>query len=330
MGNPNLSAPTVRQLAFVRLIYARGVLQADEPDPMFALAVNDFQDSVEAFLRLASNVLKVNLPSHLNFLDYWDKIEPELPGQTGHLKLPAKNAMDRMNKLRVNFKHYGLEPSRANVEQARADVLTFFTDATPLVFGVDFAAVDLIDLVPRKETKDQLMAAQTYADVGNYVKAGAGLAIAFQDMLDHYAQRAYSYRNPFAFGSKIQDAFVRYEQELGRDLGRVVRDIVEFVGPAQQALRMLALRIDYRRYIEFTMLTPRISRSVGGTIRYSYGDALNALTEQDYQKCRLFVIESTLEAAKTEAAIEAWERSKSGPGVGGHADEWDGPRVEAE
>jgi hypothetical protein len=35
------------------------------------------------------------------------------------------------------------------------------------------------------------------------MKAGAGLAIAFHDIVDHYAQRGYSYRNPFAFGSNL-------------------------------------------------------------------------------------------------------------------------------
>ena len=88
---------------------------------------------------------------------------------------------------------------------------------------------------------------------------------------------------------------------------------------------MISLGIDHRRYVEFTMLTPSIERFAGGPIRYSYGDgALDNLTDQDYRKCRLFVIKSTLQGSKTEAAIDAWERSRAGTPGQWHSIVWMG------
>src|SRR5262249_12096779 len=157
-------------------LYERGVSQADQPEPLSATAVLSFQDAVEQFLRLAAEHLRVNLPTEIKFAEYWAKLEPALlPAQT---QLPSNNAMDRMNRLRVALKHHGIIPSRTAIEQVRGDVTTFFTDATPLVFGIDFARIDLIDMVTRNETAQLLRDAQTHADAGDYVAAMAGLVIA--------------------------------------------------------------------------------------------------------------------------------------------------------
>ena len=145
---------TVQRLAFIRFVYEQGVSQADQPEPLSATAVLSFQDAVELFLRLAAEHLHVNLPTDVKFAEYWAKLEPALlPAQT---QLPSKNAMDRMNRLRVELKHRGTIPSRTAIEQARGDVTTFFTDATPLVFSIDFARIDLIDMVTRSETAQLL------------------------------------------------------------------------------------------------------------------------------------------------------------------------------
>jgi hypothetical protein len=136
---------TVQRLAFIRFVYEQGVSQADQPEPLSATAVLSFQDAVELFLRLAAEHLHVNLPTDVKFAEHWAKLEPALlPAQT---QLPSKNAMDRMNRLRIELKHRGTIPSRTAIEQARGDVTTFFTDATPLVFSIDFARIDLIDVV---------------------------------------------------------------------------------------------------------------------------------------------------------------------------------------
>jgi hypothetical protein len=89
---------TVQRLAFIRFLYEQGVSQADQPEPLSATAVLSFQDAVETFLRLAAEYRNVNLPTDVKFAEYWTKLQPALPPQT---QLPSKNAMDRMNRVRV-------------------------------------------------------------------------------------------------------------------------------------------------------------------------------------------------------------------------------------
>lgn len=317
---------TVQRLAFVRFLYEQGLAQADQPEPLSATAILSFHDAVELFLRLAAEHLGINLPTNVNFADYWDKLKPGLPAQT---ELPSKNAMDRMNRARVALKHHGTIPSSTAVEQARGDVTTFFTDAAALVFSVDFARIDLIDMVARGETAQLLRDAQTHADVGDYVAAMAGLVIAFDDLVDHYAERhGYGSDHPFGFGPTLRDYRSRGPQsgEL-----KHLQQVTQAAIAMQRALRLLALGIDYRRYAQFEILAPRVNGYLDGSTRYIVTKAQEQLTDQDYQTCRRFVIESSLQAAKADAALEArmqhLQINQPEPGTGWTPTErtWTGP-----
>jgi hypothetical protein len=301
---------TAQRLAFIRFLYEQGLSQAGQPDPLSATAVLSFHDAVESFLRLAGEHLKVNLPTGVNFADYWARLQPHLPGQVG---LPSKNPMDRMNKLRVGLKHHGTIPSRTAIDQARADVTTFFTDATQVVFGIDFAAVDLIDMVTRKETAQALRDAQTHADAGDYVAAMAGLVIAFDDLIDHYSRRHHSgYGDAFSFGPTLREI-----SSFGSPAARLTIENLDdhiiamttVAATMQRAMRMIALGIDYRRYVQFDILTPAVYGTMDGTIHITFSKAQEELTSQeDYQTCKRFVIESALQAAQADAALDAGTR----------------------
>lgn len=131
-----LSPTTIQRLTFVRFLHEQGITQSSQPEPLSAAAVLSFQDAVEHLLLIAADHLKVNLPTSMQFLQYWERLNPALP--TGQ-ELPNKQALDRVNKIRVALKHYGTIPSTQAIQQAKADVSTFFTDATKMIFDVDFA-----------------------------------------------------------------------------------------------------------------------------------------------------------------------------------------------
>lgn len=226
------------------------------------------------------------------------------------------------------------------VDQTRGDVTTFFTDAAALVFGIDFAHIDLIDMVARQETVQALRDAQTHADIGDYVTATAGLAIAFNDMLDHYSRHQhFGVGDLFGFGSTLHElnpGFARPERIALRQgrLGDVVQHVqalTNVAAPLQRAMRMIALGIDYRRYVEFDVLTPRVNGYFDRSTRYVVTKAHENLTEQDYQTCKRFVIESALQAAKADAALNARTRhlqvNRPEPGVAWTPSErtWTGP-----
>lgn len=94
-----------------------------------------------------------------------------------------------MNQSRVNLKHHGSIPSDADLEQFRADVTTFLTDATQMVFHADFSSVDMADLVTQPEAVTLLRQAKAQAGQGDHAEALALLSEAFEYLLDDYASR---------------------------------------------------------------------------------------------------------------------------------------------
>ncbi|MFF4867588.1 hypothetical protein [Streptomyces sp. NPDC000961] len=313
MSDP-LSPETIKRLAFVRFLHEQGIFQSQQPEPLSATAILSFQDAVEHFLLIAADHLKVNLPSSMQFLQYWERLKPALPaGQD----LPSKQALDRVNKIRVALKHYGTIPSTQAIFQAKADVSTFFTDATKLIFSVDFTSLDMIDLVARQQTVDILRYSQTCMNKGDLHQAMAGLSIAFTELIDHYtgANQSSPYRPPFRFGGRLHDyRDQRYSIGRDRDSQKAgLRDLLKFVGDIskqmaeltktsksmQRAMQMTALGIDYRRYAQFEMRTPRVRRFFNGGAEFSI-EGFMKLTEKDYDFGRAFVIESALQMAKAD------------------------------
>lgn len=297
-----LSQQTIQRLAFVRFLHAQGVAQSAQPEPMSAAAILSFQDAVEHFLLISADHLDVNLPSSMQFLQYWEKLQPKLPaGQA----LPSKQALGRVNKLRVDLKHHGNIPSSHAIAQSKADVTTFFTDATRMIFNVDFNSVDMVDLVAHPAINRVLHEAQTHFDAGDIIFAMGGLAVAFQELLDHYTTRRIGGfgRPPFSFGQSIP--FFRPDKDQrGSAVTRQLTALTTTTRELKEALQVLSLGIDYARYAHFNVMVPGVIKYADGSTRIAVTDMDRATTADDYQQARLFVIESALQAARTDATFE--------------------------
>ncbi|MGQ4433870.1 MULTISPECIES: hypothetical protein [unclassified Streptomyces] len=341
---PNqITVQTVQRLAFVRFLYEQGVSRSAQPEPLSATAILSFQDAIEHFLLLGADHLGVNLPNDMKFLQFWERLKPKLPqGQ----ELPGKQAMSRVNKLRVDFKHYGIPPATASIMQARADVATFFTDATPLVFGVDFDAVDMVDLVPRAETVKFLRYAQARVDAGDHPEAMAGLLIAFMELIDHYTEVGrYSHRPPFRIEERIHDYRDDSQRLAGQRRGdatmsrlidmvkstiKQVAGLTQATQEIQRVMQVIALGIDYTRYAQFQVLTPYVHRYSNGTASFVIDKGHKAVTANDYQFGRLFVIESALQAAKADAVLQRRNDHTAlngGRRGDGESRQWEGPNA---
>jgi hypothetical protein len=179
-----LTPTTVRRLAFIRFLYGQGLDQARRPQPLAATALLCFHDAVEMFLLLAAEHLNVGLDKNTNFDGYWTQIAAR-----AGVELPSRNAMRRMNNSRVNFKHHGSIPSATDLDQFRADVTTFFADATHAVFAADFDSLDMADLVTQQAAMGRIRDAETHASQGDYIEALALLSEALTDLLDDYTNR---------------------------------------------------------------------------------------------------------------------------------------------
>lgn len=295
-----LDSRTVRRLAFIRFLYGQGLEQARRPHPLAAPALLSFHDAVEMFLLLAAEHLKVNLDRNTTFDGYWTQIAT----QQG-VQLPSRSAMRRMNNSRVNFKHHGSIPSATDLDQFRGDVTTFFTDATQAVFAADFTSIDMTDLVTQQAAVARIRGAETKAQQSNYEEALALLREALDDLLDDYANRKRTGEGTvFSFGPELDEVWLADCAKIDPKLGEQVQRLINATWHMRQALRILAAGLDYRRYARFDMLAPGISRDEDGQREVWPGPLGLQIGDEEYQFCKLFVIEAAIHLAEMDFDLD--------------------------
>jgi hypothetical protein len=251
----------LRRLAFVRYMHGLAVDQSRQPEPQCAVALLTFQDSIELFFQLACEHLDVKTDRNTRFDQYWGLLDPNLQDA----KLTQAPAVSRLNKARVALKHYGTLPAVADLESYRATSLAFFQENTPRVFGLEFDSISLVDMVECETARAQLREAQEALQRGDRGNALNSIALAFAQMLaDHETKFQDRFGNsPFGFddGGALLRGFALETED---------RELRRYLARLGEAVRVLALGIDYRRYVTFRRLTPHVAWTMGGHVLHQW------------------------------------------------------------
>lgn len=146
-------------------------------------AVNLLQDSVEAFMLAVADFVNASVSFKTTFDQYFtlinDKISPK--------ELPFKAKLLRLNKIRVNSKHYGIMPSRSECEPLIVSIKEFFEEVSSSILGVNFSTVSTLDLLSDRESKKHLIEAKQYLEDGNYAKCAISCRKAiYEELLWNY------------------------------------------------------------------------------------------------------------------------------------------------
>jgi len=287
---------TVKRLAFIRYLYREGVSQSRGPSPYSCSSILLFHDAVELFLQLASEYLDAG-SQRPKFLDYWDLLNARLEGT----ELGQKESMRRLNKARVALKHHGTFPSELNIESFRAATTNLLEDSTELVFGVSFKDISLIEYVDLETARMRLFAAQRHTQSGEVLEALDEIAVAFLELISDYEDRKRDrwQRSPFFFGKSMTflNSFHMGIDRTGspaeRKIAEFVDGVKESVEAMQDAIKVLALGLDYRKYSRFKNLTPNVLRtaSKGFRIQRQMRDP-EEVSPEDVRFCLDFVVES--------------------------------------
>lgn len=327
---PILSPLTVQRLAYVRYLYQQGIEQSSRPSPLSASALLAYHDAVENLLGLIAEHLDAEVKPGTTFMGYWEAIKPKLD-------LPGKHNMKRLNDARVALKHSGTFPSQQSLEQSRETVHDFFITVVPRVFNVDFNKIDMVDLVAVERTAQALREAQTHADADDFVKALAGLNVAFRELLRYcsgLSSGGKSIKSPFVFGLPSPIGPGKFINTVNRrepwappmvDLRKQVVDLRQSVGALGQALQVVSLDIDYAAYARFRVLTPEVRYYFEGPPRYQVSPFHRTLSEGDYDFCRTFVIESALTVSSARAVLMLHEAARTNQDGIYAEGVWDGP-----
>ncbi|MBX9399473.1 hypothetical protein K4749_39560 [Streptomyces sp. TRM72054] len=290
----------VQRLAYIRFLFEEGIDYSRRPAPLSATAVLVLHDAVELFLGLAADHHATDPDPKIQFMAYW----AELKKSEAAIHLPGQGSMRTLNDVRVAMKHHGTLPAEQTIERSAADVLRFFTTATPVVFGVDFDRIDMADLVTQKAVAQLLRDAQPWADRGDHTHAMAGLSLAMDALLDYYARpdAPFGWREtPFSFGPAVTWRHVAHTDS--RTIEGQVSMLSAIAKESRTALQIICLGIDFPSFARFQTLVPRVHGYYDHSYRYSYLPS-DPATPQQYSWARHFVIESALRASRADEALD--------------------------
>lgn len=289
---------TLQRLSFAKYLYTLAIEQSRLPEIQAAASVLTFHDSIEFFLQIASEHLNAG-KGQPNFLEYWEILSPKITGAD----LPQKESMRRLNKARVSLKHSGTLPSRLDVESFRASVTSFFTEASPLVFGLEFSELSLIEFVSNDDVKSHLLKAADFATKKAYKESTLEIALAYEKLIDSYmsemtnsfSSRAFSFGQNMTFMSA---SHIGLRNQGLRDQG--LHRVAEFVDATkksieelQNAIRILSLGINYKKYVKFRSRLPSAMQIAGG----NYVSQMMECEEIDHdyiEFCIMFVVECAI------------------------------------
>jgi hypothetical protein len=287
----------IKRLAFIKYLYNVGIEQVKKPEPFCWTSVLTFHDAVELFLELSFEYLNSGRRVRdIRFMQYWDELNALLK-EKGKGELTQRVSMDKLNGARVAFKHHGTPPSKAAIEDFRASITNFFEENTQIVFDVNFADIALLELVKYDATKNCLKEAEELLKQDKIEDSLDKIALAFAQLIDDYESRKEDEfgRSPFLFGERmhfLSSFFMGIKGKLGDFIDKT-KDSVEAI---QEAVKILSMGINYRRYARFKLLTPHIERFIDGKYQVVKIDrgSMGTPTADDVNFCINFVIESAL------------------------------------
>ena len=240
-------------------MYSIGEDQARLQEPISSTSVLIFHDAVELFLQLASEHLNVVTNKKTEFMSYWDLLPSKLDGH----ELFQRVSMERMNKARVALKHHGTYPSLLDIQSFLQSVTDFFVQNTPLIFGLQYSDISLIDFIEPEKARDLLKEVNQYLETNDKYAAMKNITIAFEIIMDHYEENAIEKygSSPFDFGSGFtRPRFATYSH-IYNGQGQPDQLVIESLESISSAVKVLALNLDYRKFAKFRMIRIPINRA---------------------------------------------------------------------
>lgn len=284
----------MRRLAMIQYMYMLAVDQSQQPEPLNMVSISNFHDSVEHFLVLASEYLNAGKTGE-NMMGYWAAINQKLPSRD----LGQRDSMERLNKARVNWKHYGILLPTVEIDDFKTNVGNFFRENTPKVFGLAFELISMSALVQNEEVRDRLLKSEQLNSTGEVKAALEEISIAFLALMGHFDASLWD-QNKFLSREISSHRFSRIKNEAPKDLSRFAEEIEKEIAALHEQVRLLSLGIDYRRYMRFQWLTPIVYYTAAGT--YEKAGERYGQSHQDYLFCYHFVIECALRLQEIQFA----------------------------
>jgi len=261
---------TVRRLSLARHLYGIGVsnLRSKNDLHLFS-AVNLLQDSVEAFLIAIADHVGAKVASNIGFEKYFDLIDTKIAPK----ELPFKLALLKLNRIRVDSKHYGIQPARDECDRLSVAIHEFFEEVSATHLGANFSTVSAIDLLQDGETKTMLFEAKASLESGDHEGCAISCRKAiFLEIEHNYDIYHCKEDKPFGFFSWPTKAptFARNKDYIEKNVREPTDYIVYDHSDLNQEL--LTQGVDNTAFWNVWRLTPEVYKNKDGKwiVKYDF------------------------------------------------------------
>lgn len=254
-----MNIETISRLSLAKHLHDLGIsnLRSTNDLHLFA-AVNLLQDAVEAFLLALADHVGAAVDKDTKFDKYFALIDAKIAPKT----LPFRSKLLRLNLLRVNSKHHGIQPARAVCERYAESVQEFFDEASSMVLGVDFATVSALDLLEEGDAKQCMVSAKEALEQSDWptclIECRKAIFVEIEGRYDisEYADETPSLLKGWGCDAPPYARSKRYIEES-------VHDPSEFIVRDHEKLNqeLLAKHVDPTTFWNVWRLTPEVYRT---------------------------------------------------------------------
>ncbi|MFD9721095.1 hypothetical protein [Streptomyces sp. NPDC059076] len=237
-------------------------------------------------------------------------------------RLSNVDTVRRVSDYRNGFKHAGSIPGVDQVEEARRDVTLFLESNCPRLFGLEFADISMLHIVPQQAVRDHLKTGRSAVDDGNLQAGMSEVAMSFDRLMSDWGSEKYlpgtSFRTErFDFSKSYYHSSRRIEvfptpsdsdlrsatSSLASSVKKAMEDYDKQLETMRDVLRLQIAGIDMAGYARFAMITPRISHSANGKRSTFDTEGQLHYTPENYDFCEAFVVKSALKLGQSDFAI---------------------------
>ena len=290
-----LAKPLIDRVVVCKYLLKQARLVLASSVPFSAgIAVGQLQDATELFLRVVAEHCHASVKEQSAFQQLITAVESALQSKLSH-----RTALNQLNKARVNFKHFGLEPTRADADKLLRDVEAFLPAAADRYLGIDFASVSLASVLGHQRTRNWLRRAEESLDAGDFIQAISASAIGFAVFRYHLGSTIERTRLD-RFGRISRYRRVGYGESGNAGLADLVESVEEELDDIRSQIDLMLTGVDLSQYRTFLRFAPRVSINRAGIVHvYETHHRAVEPSREHAEICLSFVIDAAIGLKRT-------------------------------
>lgn len=296
-----LDVTLLKRLTYAKYLYNTSIDRLHSMSPIIAAeALLRVHDAVEIFQLFVMDGL--NAPTKFVFMEFWEKVKV-----ASGKEVPYKGHFDRLNAMRVGFKHKGVCPNLAELRDLAAVIFPFFVEVCRDVLGVDFTNLSLADLVDDIGVQEHLRKADVFIESQKYEDALSEAAIALHLVLNQKYPRSPwapspdlletgpSSRRPPKINHYNTGELPSGASTLIHEIEKAFEELHDRISRQSDLLKMLVWKIDLQQYSKFAQFAPHVIQNGGGNFHIAHRMGVRRpLTKRDARFCFQFVLDTAL------------------------------------